>query len=110
MKLTRLIIRFNKTGLLLMLFSQTMLTPILINTIYKDGQWQGFIISYALTFLFGLFIYLPNRHIKKELKAVSFSNCLFLCIFLLPDSTNYIKTKTNFNILILQSKGATFAL
>ncbi len=60
---------FKLIGLLLMLFSQTMLTPILINTIYKDGQWQGFIISYALTFLFGLFIYLPNRHIKKELKV-----------------------------------------
>ena len=46
-------------GILLMLFSLTMLTPILVSLLFKDGSYPIFIISFILSFLSGLFLWLP---------------------------------------------------
>ena len=46
-------------GILLMLFSLTMLTPILVSFLFEDGSYPIFIISFILSFLSGLFLWLP---------------------------------------------------
>ena len=55
-------------GLLLMLFSLTMLPPMLISFWFRDGVWYAFMIGIAITVLTGLVLYLPNRRARKELR------------------------------------------
>ncbi|MGP9796439.1 TrkH family potassium uptake protein [Halomonas sp. 86] len=55
-------------GLLLMLFSLTMLPPILISLWFRDGVWYAFMIGIAITVITGLTLYLPNRRAHKELR------------------------------------------
>ncbi|MCE8017846.1 potassium transporter [Halomonas sp. MCCC 1A17488] len=55
-------------GLLLMMFSLTMLPPILVSLLFGDGQWDAFSIAILITVLTGLVIYLPNRSAHKELR------------------------------------------
>ncbi|MBP5981507.1 MAG: potassium transporter [Halomonas sp.] len=55
-------------GLLLMLFSLTMLPPMLISLWFRDGVWHAFMIGLAITVVTGLIIYLPNRNARKELR------------------------------------------
>lgn len=53
-------------GLLLMLFSLTMLPPMLVSLWFRDGVWDAFAIGIAITAATGLMLYLPNRHEHKE--------------------------------------------
>ena len=55
-------------GLLLMLFSLTMLPPTLMSLWFRDGVWSAFIIGIAISVATGLLLYLPNRHSQKELR------------------------------------------
>ncbi|RUR39490.1 TrkH family potassium uptake protein [Vreelandella populi] len=55
-------------GLLLMLFSLTMLPPMLISFWFRDGVWYAFMIGIAISVLTGLILYLPNRRARKELR------------------------------------------
>ncbi|MCE8003073.1 TrkH family potassium uptake protein [Billgrantia ethanolica] len=55
-------------GLLLMMFSLTMMPPILISLLFGDGQWDAFIIAILITVVTGLVMYLPNRRARKELR------------------------------------------
>ena len=55
-------------GLLLMLFSLTMLPPTLISLWFRDGVWSAFISGIAISVVTGLLLYLPNRHSQKELR------------------------------------------
>ncbi|MGO2240600.1 MAG: TrkH family potassium uptake protein [Halomonas sp.] len=55
-------------GLLLMLFSLTMLPPTLMSLWFRDGVWSAFIIGMAISVVTGLLLYLPNRHSQKELR------------------------------------------
>ncbi len=55
-------------GLLLMLFSLTMLPPMLVSLWFRDGVWDAFAIGIAITAATGLMLYLPNRHEHKELR------------------------------------------
>lgn len=55
-------------GLLLMLFSLTMLPPILVSLWFRDGVWSAFASGIAITVLTGLALYLPNRRERKELR------------------------------------------
>jgi trk system potassium uptake protein TrkH len=56
-------------GLLLMLFSLTMLPPMLISTWFRDGVWDAFMIAMAISVATGLVLYLPNRRAQKELRV-----------------------------------------
>ncbi|NIC05797.1 TrkH family potassium uptake protein [Billgrantia bachuensis] len=56
-------------GLLLMMFSLTMMPPILVSLLFGDGQWQAFSIAIVITVVTGLVIYLPNRRAHKELRT-----------------------------------------
>ncbi|MFB9866688.1 TrkH family potassium uptake protein [Vreelandella sulfidaeris] len=55
-------------GLLLMLFSLTMLPPTLISLWFRDGVWSAYIIGIAISVATGLLLYLPNRRAQKELR------------------------------------------
>jgi len=55
-------------GLLLMLFSLTMLPPVLVSFIYDDGAWPPFVESFGLTLLAGLLIWLPVHNVRHDLR------------------------------------------
>lgn len=55
-------------GLLLMVFSITMLPPVLIDWIYQENGGTPFIHAFVLIFLVGLLLYLPVRKHKKDLR------------------------------------------
>ncbi|MWJ27281.1 TrkH family potassium uptake protein [Halomonas sediminis] len=55
-------------GLLLMLFSLTLLPPILISLWFRDGVWDAFAIGVVITVTTGLLLFLPNRNEHKELR------------------------------------------
>jgi trk system potassium uptake protein TrkH len=55
-------------GLLLMLFSTTMLPPLLVSAFYSDGFHLSFLLAFAVTFLTGTVAWLPVRQIRKELR------------------------------------------
>jgi trk system potassium uptake protein TrkH len=55
-------------GLLLMLFSLTMLPPIAFSLIYDDQSWLPFVEGFAITFAAGLVCWLPVHRSKKDLR------------------------------------------
>ena len=55
-------------GLLLMVFSSTLLPPIFIGMYYADGAVAPFAEAFALTLAFGFLLYLPVHNQKKELR------------------------------------------
>ncbi|MGB8714638.1 MAG: TrkH family potassium uptake protein [Onishia taeanensis] len=63
----RMILRI--LGLLLMLFSLTLLPPILISLLYADGVWSSFLIAMVITVATGGLLYWPNRNARKELRT-----------------------------------------
>ncbi len=63
----RIILRI--LGMLLMMFSLTMVPPILISLLFGDAQWDAFAIAIIITAATGLVMYLPNRLARKELRT-----------------------------------------
>jgi trk system potassium uptake protein TrkH len=59
---------FKIIGLLLMLFSTTMLTPLLVDLIYREGDTVPFLIGFAATFSSGFLLWWPVRRFRKELR------------------------------------------
>jgi trk system potassium uptake protein TrkH len=55
-------------GMLLMLFSVSMLPPVLISLLYKDGSANAFINGFLVTLIAGLLIWLPVRKDKREMR------------------------------------------
>lgn len=55
-------------GVLLMVFSFSMLAPIGIALSYGDGEIKTFAIGFAITLTTGLLAWLPVRHVRRELK------------------------------------------
>ncbi|MDH3419378.1 MAG: TrkH family potassium uptake protein [Gammaproteobacteria bacterium] len=55
-------------GLLLALFSVTMLPPILVSFIYGDGTWQAFGLSFLIILGFGILIWAPVRDDRREMR------------------------------------------
>lgn len=56
-------------GILLMVFSISMLPPVAISWIYSDGSHHAFLLAFACTLLAGFFLWLPHRKIKRELRT-----------------------------------------
>ena len=56
-------------GILLMLFSFTMLPPLLVSYWYDDQQSAAFIEAFLLTFVAGIVLWLPFRGKKRELRV-----------------------------------------
>jgi trk system potassium uptake protein TrkH len=55
-------------GLLLMLFSLTMLPPIAVSLYYADGQWQPFLDAFLIVLAAGFVIWFPSRRHRRELR------------------------------------------
>ncbi|MEM1262456.1 MAG: TrkH family potassium uptake protein [Pseudomonadota bacterium] len=55
-------------GLLLMIFSLTMLPPVLVAVIFSEPSWQPFIYGFVLTLISGLVIWLPVRRANRDLR------------------------------------------
>jgi len=55
-------------GLLLMMFSLTMLPPVLVSLFYRDGSWLPFVEGFVLTVSAGLIVWFPVRKQQKDLR------------------------------------------
>lgn len=55
-------------GVLLIIFSVTHLTPLLVSLIYDDGNSFPFMVSFSVTLLTGLFLWAPARKSKRDLR------------------------------------------
>jgi len=55
-------------GLLLTMFSMTMLPPAIVSWIYHDGAWHAFVLAFFIVLAAGLALYLPLRHRRAELR------------------------------------------
>ena len=55
-------------GLLLMIFSTSMLVPMVMGLAYGDGEADAFVIGFIITLFTGLVAWLPVRHVRRELK------------------------------------------
>jgi len=60
---------FRLLGLLLMMFSLSMLTPILIDLIFQEAFWLPFFAAFTCTFLTGLLLWFSFRRQHNELKT-----------------------------------------
>jgi trk system potassium uptake protein TrkH len=56
-------------GLLLMLFSVTLLPPIVVASIYGEQTQQAFFLAFAITFSVGMIVWLPNSRSEAELRT-----------------------------------------
>ncbi|MCL9782935.1 TrkH family potassium uptake protein [Vibrio sp. S4M6] len=56
-------------GLLLALFSITMLAPALVALIYRDGAGVSFVTTFFVLLACGAFFWFPNRRYKQELQS-----------------------------------------
>ncbi|MCL1051023.1 TrkH family potassium uptake protein [Shewanella abyssi] len=63
----RTIIRI--TGLLMGLFSMSLLPPALVAVIYKDGGGMAFIQAFVLCLILGFTLWYPNRRHRKDLRT-----------------------------------------
>ena len=55
-------------GLLLMLYSITMMPPVAVSVHFADGQTGAFFNSFVITFVVGLLTWLPARNDRRELR------------------------------------------
>ncbi len=56
-------------GLLMMIFSFTLVPPMLVSIIYQDGTLNAFIYALFITFGIGFLVWLPVRNHKQDLKT-----------------------------------------
>jgi trk system potassium uptake protein TrkH len=56
-------------GLLMMIFSFTLVPPMLISVLYQDGTLNAFLYALLITFGIGLVAWFPVRNHKQELKT-----------------------------------------
>ncbi len=61
-------VSFRILGLLLMLFSTTMLTPLIFSILEDDHNVPGFLTALAITFFSGLLMWLPVRKASHDLQ------------------------------------------
>lgn len=60
---------FRVLGILLMFFSLTHLFPLAISILYNDGEHIVFFLSFLITFVIGLIIWVPVHQTSNELKT-----------------------------------------
>jgi len=56
-------------GILLAIFSLTMLPPILVSLIFADGASHPFVLAFAITLITGLVLWYPTRNYKADLRT-----------------------------------------
>lgn len=58
---------FRVLGVLLMLFSITLMPPVAVSLYFKDGSYPAFLIAFFITFVTGLMAWLPFYNTKQDL-------------------------------------------
>ncbi len=56
-------------GIMLLLFSMTLLIPLVVSLLYTDGNHYTFIYSFIVILIIGLLLYLPNMSAKNDIKT-----------------------------------------
>jgi len=56
-------------GILLILFSTTLLPALVVSQIYQDGAAKAFFIAFGITFVSGIFLWLPVQHKRREIRV-----------------------------------------
>ena len=56
-------------GIMLLLFSMTLLIPLAVSLLYTDGNHYTFIYSFIVILIIGLLLYLPNMSAKNDIKT-----------------------------------------
>lgn len=56
-------------GILLMLFSLTLLPPIFVSLFYEDGVYLSFVLAFAISFSTGLLAWLPVYRVRNDLRT-----------------------------------------
>ena len=64
-----LFITLRVLGILLMLFSLTLLAPLIMALVLEDATVPGFLSALAITFFSGLALWLPARNTRQELRT-----------------------------------------
>ncbi|MFA7553194.1 MAG: TrkH family potassium uptake protein [Spongiibacteraceae bacterium] len=60
---------FRILGMLLMVFSLTLATPIIVSLWYSDGVYPTFLLSFAITFISGALIWMPVAKQRADLRT-----------------------------------------
>ncbi|MDX1404481.1 MAG: TrkH family potassium uptake protein [Woeseiaceae bacterium] len=55
-------------GLLLMMFSISMMPPVIVDLIYAENSWRPFVESFGITLFVGLLLWYPVRDSRKDLR------------------------------------------
>ena len=55
-------------GLLLMMFSITMVPPVIVDLVYQEQSWRPFVESFGVTLFVGLLMWYPVRDSRKDLR------------------------------------------
>ncbi|MFT7558384.1 MAG: trk system potassium uptake protein TrkH [Flavobacteriales bacterium] len=56
-------------GMLLMLFSLTLLFPTFVSLYYLDGSYVSFLLAFSISFATGLLSWLPSHKVKRDLRT-----------------------------------------
>lgn len=55
-------------GLLLMMFSISMVPPVIVDLVYAEQSWVPFVESFGITLFFGILLWFPVRDSRKDLR------------------------------------------
>lgn len=55
-------------GLMLMVFSATLLPPVAVSLLYADGHWSAFIDAFFLVLAAGVLLWWPVRQVQRDLR------------------------------------------
>ncbi len=55
-------------GLLLMMFSVSMVPPVIVDLVYGEQSWKPFVESFGVTLFVGLVLWYPVRDLRKDLR------------------------------------------
>jgi trk system potassium uptake protein len=65
----RFLICFKVLGVLLMMFSVSMLTPLIVDAIYHEHMYLAFVAAFVITFITGFILWFPTRRVHYELRT-----------------------------------------
>lgn len=78
-------------GFLLMVFSVTLLPPIMVDLIYQEGRWTNFFFPLLLNLSVGFLLWYPARHNRSEMRIRDgfFISAMFWVVLSLVASTPF---------------------
>jgi trk system potassium uptake protein TrkH len=60
---------FKVLGILLMLFSLTMVPPLLVSLWFRDGGHLSFLLAFVITIITGVALWLPTHNVRQDLRT-----------------------------------------